>query len=256
MTIVALTDSAVRNIKRSLKERFPAEKSSHLTEALAAACGFKSQAALLNALRSSDVRRPNYVQLQGEQFLGRLKDMNPDTALMPGFSFESLKYAGALEGQKTSDAYARNIRQRAWRNMMVAAINEGLRIGLYSVLPGDNRWPGYDRAARRQEEFIYRFSVDGIPVVASVRDAGFDELSIHVAFWPGEEAERWVPVAMAGFSAGEAFASGWLERRDGAWLQITKNLGSSFQSRKHRLGVIAKISLSPEGYSDNGAFRL
>ena len=34
--------------------------------------------------------------------------------------------------------------------------------------------------------------------IAWVGDAGFDELSIHVALWPTPDGERWVRVANAG----------------------------------------------------------
>jgi hypothetical protein len=34
-------------------------------------------------------------------------------------------------------------RTRAWRNLMVAAINAGLEQGHFGLTPDDNRWPGF-----------------------------------------------------------------------------------------------------------------
>jgi hypothetical protein len=48
-----------------------------------------------------------------------------------------------------------------------------------------------------------------------VHDAGFDELSIHVAVNPKDD---WVKASNAGFNAGDLFASTWLEREKGAWI--------------------------------------
>ena len=41
MAAVAFTETALQNVKRGLRESFPDRKSSHLTEALAAALGFR-----------------------------------------------------------------------------------------------------------------------------------------------------------------------------------------------------------------------
>jgi hypothetical protein len=88
------------------------------------------------------------------------------------------------------------------------------------------------------------------PAAAWVGDAGFDELSIHVALWPSQEAERWLVVNNAGFQAGEAFAIGWLERRKGAWLQFGGT--PLLTCRTPRLGTIAVVDVEPDGYADHG----
>ncbi|MBP2229683.1 hypothetical protein J2847_002982 [Azospirillum agricola] len=96
---------------------------------------------------------------------------------------------------------------------MVAAINTGLDRGLFSLDAGDNRWG--------DGEGVYRFDFAGLPAIASVRGAGFGELGESVAVRPTERAAEFVRTANAGFLAGDAFTSGWLERKEGEWPQST-----------------------------------
>jgi hypothetical protein len=58
-----------------------------------------------------------------------------------------------------------------------------------------------------------------------------------------------VKASNAGFHAGEVFASGWLEKREGAWLQVSSGspTGNSFACRKDRLSTVAAISVRPKG---------
>lgn len=267
MTAIPLTESGIRNAKRALQVRFPDEKSSHLTEALAAACGFNSHAALVAALKASNPKDPDHVVLEEKPFLHRLETMTGRAMATNDrhLSFERLDYPPDAGVIKTKSPryyevdYAKSARKRAWRNAMVAGINEAIDRRLFTVRPGDNRWPGAtnDRFEQR-EPFAFSFSVGEIPAVASVHDAGFDELSIHVALWPTPEGERWVKPINAGFLAGDVFASGWLERRDGAWLQVSRDRGQGwgFRCRQNRLGEVAALNLRPKGYADRGSFKL
>jgi len=265
MTAIPLTVSGIHNAKRALQAHFPNDKSAHLTEALAAACGFKTNAALLAAMKSVNPVDPDYVLLDEKAFIARHEVLNgkAGTSDICRFSFDHLLYPDSSEIVKTRSShkidYSKSTRKRAWRNAMVAGINAGLGMRLFSVRPDDNRWPGATRDRfNRSEPFVYRFSIGSIPAIASVHNAGFDELSIHVALWPAPDGERWVRTVNAGFHAGELFASGWLERRDGAWLQVSSDSGTgwSFACRKHRLIDAAAIEISPNGYADHGSFKL
>ncbi len=138
-------------------------------------------------------------------------------------------------------------RLRAWRNMMVGAVNAGLDQCVFGLEPDDNRWAG-------DEAFVYRFSFLDMPAIASVSDAGYDELSIHVAVNPAERAEKFIKSANAGLYAGDAFASGWLERRDGKWLQNSDHPCNAF--RREILPIIANAVVMPTGYSEKGPFVL
>jgi hypothetical protein len=72
---------------------------------------------------------------------------------------------------------------------------------LFTLRYGDNRFA---------EKQLFDFTLpNGLPARGWVGDIGFGELSIHVAVKPKGD---WVRAANAGFSAGDAFATTWLER--------------------------------------------
>lgn len=146
-----------------------------------------------------------------------------------------------------------SLRRDAWRNMMVAGINEALDRKLFTLAPGD-RWSRTSRF-ERSEGKIYRFAFNGILAVAYVNDAGHDELVFHVALWPTAECERWIQCSNGGRLCGEAWALGWLERRDGVWLQVSSGR-PSFTCRQDRLASIAVMKAAAKGYADSGPFRI
>lgn len=253
MAAIAFTDNALLNVKRGLRSAFPDRKSSHLTEALAAACGFRSQASLLAQLRQSDAQDPDFLLLDDEAFIRRLYELEGEQLHKDEdfYWFEAIWYPdknAVATTQSTAwwgTSYA-NSRSRAWRNIMVSAINEGIRRRLFSIRPGDNRWPGQED----EQQYVYRFSIGDIPAICSISDIGQDELSIHCALWPQSDAEEWIGASGAGFAVGDALASGWLERRDGAWLQF--NGFPQLNCRKNRLALISAIEVTPSGFADRG----
>lgn len=130
---------------------------------------------------------------------------------------------------------------------MIAAVNAGLELTLFSLRPGNNRWdtpPG-----ERGVVFEFTFG-NGVPALAYVGDGGFDELSVHVALWPASDGRRWVRTVNPHFLAGDVFASGWVERRNGAWLQSSTR---QFRCRRDRLALVAGETVEPKGYGDRGA---
>jgi hypothetical protein len=139
-----------------------------------------------------------------------------------------------------------NLRETAWRNMMIAAINAGLEQQQFGLSPDDNRWSG-DRS-------IYTFTISGLPAIACVTDGGYGELFVRVAVNPTSDAHKWIAAANAGFLAGDAFASGWLERRRGRWLQTASRPEAAF--RQHILPTLAQLSIQPEGYLPTGRFMM
>lgn len=136
--------------------------------------------------------------------------------------------------------FYKNDRQRAWRNLLVGAVNEGLRIGAFDLLPGTNAWP--DDAS-----FTYPINLpDGRRAAAHLSDAGFDEIAIRVAVDP---IVRLLGLSWPSLKAGGAVAHGFLERRKGAWLQATPSL---FRCRAEMLYPIARLEIEPEGFADHG----
>lgn len=265
MAAIPLNDAGVRNMKRALTSRFPEHKSSHLSEALAASLGFQTNIALATKLRDSNPDDPDYALLDEGRFLDRLatvvrRELTPSERSLV---FDDMNYADLHQVVRTrSPGYRRvnykGTRLRAWRNMLVAGVNAAIDRRLISVRPGDNRWQNLEIDAREKPKpHVFPFEIDGIPALCSIHDAGYDELSIHVAFWPTADSADWLPAAWIGFRAGDAFASGWLERRDGAWLQVSSDpLGRQFSCRQPRLEKIAALDIQPKGYADRGSFKM
>lgn len=75
MALLALTQDNIDFIKRGLKPGYPSVKSSHLSEAIAAGCGFRSNIALVTSLRAADPRRPDLVEVDAGRFTARLTEL-------------------------------------------------------------------------------------------------------------------------------------------------------------------------------------
>lgn len=128
--------------------------------------------------------------------------------------------------------------------MIVAAANAALEQGLFSFLVNDNRWPG----AEERKGHIFPFKFLGMPCSGYIGDIGCGELSIRAAFKPPAGGEERVRSCNAGFWAGDAFASGTLERERGAYVQTALFL----RIRRHLIPIIAGAKIEPVGYRDRG----
>lgn len=250
MASVPLSDSAIAAVKNSLRKEFPEVRSSHLSEALAAALGRRTHAALLVDVRAQVVD-PGIEYLDDERFDKRLQQFGypPD----PEFSFEILVEQPdcVISTMPTSgfDIEYRSTRDKAWRNLMVLTINEGIRRKLFTLRPYDNRWPGADLegSGHRDEGCMFEFILpNGLPAKGYVGDAGFGELSIHAAVNP---RGSWVRTLNAGFDAGDATAQGWLERERGAWLQSSQEM---LTCRRALGKSLAELDAVPKGFGDRG----
>lgn len=91
MANFALSSTSVRSLKNALQDRFPSVKSSHLSEAIAAAAGYRTHAALLTYLGDTTV--VPLVVLQEQPFIERLHKFGYST-IQP-FSFSSVWLGGA-----------------------------------------------------------------------------------------------------------------------------------------------------------------
>ena len=259
---VTLTSENVQTVKRALRAHFPQLQSAHLTEALAAAFGKRTHAALLADLAgaSSDKR---FVALDESAFADRLKTLSGHSFTSPkkGGLFHALAYPEGAEPILTwSPDFDRpsfkTQRQQAWRAMMVAAINAGVERGLFSMTAGDDRWPSADpKDPWSRNRYDYPFKVGDIPAVASVENGGFGELRVFVVFWPTPNSSEWLHAVGDHFLAGDAHADGWLERRDGAYLQVSSGK-PSIRCRQARLATVVAIKIEPICYADRGSFRM
>ena len=90
MANLALSSSSVRSLKNVLQDRFSSVKSSHLSEAIAVAAGYRTHAALLTYLGSTTA--VPVVVLQEQPFIERLHKFGYST-IQP-FSFSSVWLGG------------------------------------------------------------------------------------------------------------------------------------------------------------------
>lgn len=255
MAAIALSASSLKQLKDALRNDFIEEKSSHLTEALACALGFKSHAALL-AFASANASDPPVIDLDTQSFADRLASFGYPRD--DEFDFEWLADKdGPVISTVPVSAYEveyKSVRAKAWRNVLVCAVNAAITQKLISVRPGDNRWPGAINAdtpsggmVKGEAGVLFDFELpNGLPARGYLVNIGWDELSVHVAVNPNGDVLRFWD---AGFDAGDVFAAGWLERQQGAWLQTANNL---FSCRKHLTPVLAALQVKPMGYGDRG----
>lgn len=253
MAAISISKPSLNAIKRALRADFIDEKSSHLSEALAYSLGFTCNAALLTAV-THYANDPPIQILDTERFVSRLEKFGYQRD--DEFDFES--NAGLIiktNHYSASGIEYKTVRQRAWRNLMVCAINEGIERKIFSLIPGDNRWddtvsnnPEDKNPHNKDNGFFYDFKLQNdMPARGYVIALGWGgELAIRTAVLPKGYS---LDSSFAGFSAGEAVACSWLEREKGAWLQTALK---SFHCRKSLLEPLAALNIQPLGYGDKG----
>jgi hypothetical protein len=242
MASIPLSELTLASVKKSLREQYPGVRSSHLSEAIAASLRRRTHASLLADLPRFSIDPPIEV-LDDDLFDQRLQELGYPSD--PEFSFENLENAHVISTADASswDIKYKTVREKAWRNLMVLTINTAIEQKLFSLRPSDNRWHG----AENRDHCLFNFILpNGLSAKGYVSDAGWDELSIHAAVNPKGD---WLRTANAGFHAGDAFAAGWLERRNGAWLQSATSM---FNCKKAILQSLADLTVSPMGYGDKG----
>lgn len=248
MAAVSLCESSLANLKKALRDEFPDAKSSHIQEALAYSLGHNTSAALkalLATFKSADFDFP-FALLDTARMrerlvqLGYLDDQEFDFEVM-----QLSKIDGAVSTMPVSayDIKYKTKRQMAWRNLMVCAVNAALDQRLFSLRPGNNR---FMNNLRQGQTFDFVMP-NGLPARGSISDAGFDEISIHAAVNPKGDTVR---AFNAGFDAGDAFGTTWVERRKGAWIQ---SCDRDFSCRRDLVPELAALDVKPNGFGDRGA---
>lgn len=221
--------------------------SSHLSEGIAAALGFKTYAALrmsLNKQNTVEVPKPDNKKLTERLYSLGYTNLSKESHLLPEFTYSHTSF-------KTFPLRTRfGIRWIGWRNIIISAINAGLEQQLFGLSPTDNWWPGASPDPNKSYRYTFWFQFnDTISAIASIDANTGDEISISVILNPKRSDIN--PQFFDGFSDGDAFAYGWLERRLGAWIQ---DGGEGFSCRRSLLPKIATTTIEPKGYADQGPF--
>lgn len=240
------SESSLRYLKRSARRGVSGVPSSHLSEAIAAALGFRTHAALRAALAgkaTAEAQKPSNARLiQRLQQLGH--NVPDDLQLLPEFEHSYFPFSDVPLRTK------RGIRWQVWRNLMVAAINAGLEQRLFGLAEGENWWPGATQDGERSDRGIYRFLfADDLPVLVGVDAVRGGELSVKVILRPKKPDIR--PEWYCDLNSGEATAHGWLERRLGSWIQ---DGGEKVHCKRALQDRIAGAVIPTAGYSEQGSF--
>jgi len=250
MTLFFITPLMLKRAKQRLRPIFPGVKSSHLSEAMAAALGYKTHAAVLKYAEAF-VPGEDFLEVIGineDAFYERLQSLGASFVEASGGSlFEQPVHPHYLPSLFNGDGFDTNYvrpKAKAWRNLMVAAINAGIEQGLFSLSKDDNRWSETDP----YKGYVYKFSFIGFPSLCCVKNAGGGVLSLHAAVFPEPDAEQWLFLPQLGLSGGEAYGMGWLEREKEARLATSMGF---FKARKNVLPILKEAeNISPQGYCD------
>ncbi len=134
------------------------------------------------------------------------------------------------------------------QKVLVRTINEYLRRGVFTLNSADITLM----------DPVIEFDMGGIPAIAAVSDIGHGELSIKVTLWPNEHGKKFINAAALGAAhrsgRGGFYASAWLERKTGAWLQTENGLTSVYCANARRGELEVLPWEAPEGFSADGKF--
>lgn len=137
-----------------------------------------------------------------------------------------------------------SLRGRAWRNLMISVINVAIDRGLASL--------EYDEEEEQPNEVRFDFALpNGLQCRGYVDSRGYGELLFAVSVNPAAGHRL---KAYGRLDKCDATASGWLERRDGKWLQCPNDKHDHLGCRRPYLRQLAELDVEPSGYVDRGRF--
>lgn len=249
MTSLLASEQAFRRIKSHLHNIFPEIKSSHLAESLAVSLGFNTHAAWIQHMK--DVAPdPEIRLLDATAFEHRIADFGYNivwdgTVEAEFIGIEDGQLAFSTSTYHPDDEKPPTRRVKAWQNLMIAGINEGLRQKIFGLRGDDNHWPC--RAPDRHEgisSWTYHFQLGDLPASAYVNNLGSGELAFNIAL---KSTGKFLDCWNGDFYAGETFATGSLERKRGLWLESSYGK-PLFSCRRHLIERLANLDITPSGY--------
>jgi len=244
-----VSKAALRNLKHGAQSCARGVRSSHLSEALASALGFRTHAALCAALHGRttvEVPKPSNARMVQRLHELGYTSIEQGQRIVPEFDQSYFAFRNSPLRK------VRSARWWAWRNLMVMGINAGLEQRLFGLAPLENWWPGGQPDGRKCHQYAYRFMAAGnMPAVASVISNEHDEISICVMLNP--KRDDVMPEWYLGLGSANATAHGWLERKLGAWIQDDSQ---AFHCKRDLKPLLVDLDIEPVGYSDQGSFIL
>jgi hypothetical protein len=126
------------------------------------------------------------------------------------------------------------MRSMARQNLLVASVNAAIEQGLITL------------ECEPVMEAAFEFDIGGYPALASIDDAGFDEVAIKAIVCPTKLGRKFVHCAVLHEwrRFGEATAFAWLERRTGKYLQS----GVNYHGTRAVTERLSKFTIMPLGF--------
>lgn len=255
MASIAFNELSVSSFKKELQAEYPDIKSSHLSEAIGAALGYNTYAALRARLTElHPLAPPCYFFLKEELFGQRLAELGYPSLAVKSFdrlATESSAVRCTVPKSAHGITYS-TAREKAWRNLMVLGTNAALKNGVLTLAPDGNLWPDAIKTKENHfqpKPFALSFGIPGIGFArCTLSDAGFHEVSIHVYLYSSATArdnsydvsQAIVPIATA---------QSWLERQVGVYLQSSL---TQFYCKRDTQSLLAQLQVDPLGYGDRG----
>lgn len=228
MAIFNLSPESIKTLKTRLTSALPKVSSSHLYEAISSGLGFNTYAALKSAQDKENTHDFNQVL-----FTQRL------TELGYGPMFESYT---DLENKKKL-----NKTTQTWQKLMVYGLNEAIIQGKFDLALC------VDHKSKIYNFFEFKLS-NGVTVNAGIRDDGFQEMILSLAINP---EGTFYSCANPSLRQNDAWAKGWLERKEGLWLEVSESGKQLFQSKRKTMQMLQEVKpCLPLGYNQRGKFML
>lgn len=186
--------------------------------------------------------------LNDNLFIKRLKALG--YSFDPSFSFDWLSKPYVIPTVHKSSEKIKydSDRRKAWRNLLVYAINIGIERKLFSLRPDDNRWSDNGKG-----HHVFRFELpNGLPVRVCLESCHWGELRIIADVNPKNEYNKYIAADyMPGFRNSDVHAKTWLKRDIGAWIEFTND----FNCRKTLMPYLAGLNVEPNGFGDRAEIK-
>jgi hypothetical protein len=137
-------------------------------------------------------------------------------------------------GFKAMGSSIKGVRNKARLNLIVATINVAIERRLISL------------DCQPIADTTFEFELAGLPVLASVTDIGFGDVSVKALVAPTELGRRFVKPALFHGHRRFGVATGWgvLERQTGRYLQTI----GSYRGAKVVTGKLSELTIAPNGF--------
>ena len=137
--------------------------------------------------------------------------------------------------------------KQAWENIMILAINEGLKRNIFTL----------DANTFQEGNMKYEFDYNGFLISVHVKDIGYDEIRIDVEIDLDKNGKYKFHDLSGHYGYGlhnyNAIMFGYLERRTGKYLMRYSKI-NVYKINKDIKQYFSKLNIEPNGFERTGKF--